>query len=173
MKKVLLLAWTLACGIILSACSNSEDSEDSNFTGRQIVYNLLQGSDFPVYGTVTFKERTDLGRQVEVQLEGTDGDAYHPVHFHYGNLATQDAEIVFSLNDLYADTGESITLLNDLVDNNTFGYDDLLKFDGSVKVHLSATGEGRDVVLAATNIGSAYSKQNPNGRLSIAVCKSN
>ncbi|GAA0890813.1 hypothetical protein GCM10009122_04920 [Fulvivirga kasyanovii] len=173
MKKVFLLTWAVACGVFLSACNNSEDAEENDYTGRQITYSLLQASDFPVYGTVIFKERTDLGIQVEVQLEGTDGDAYHPVHFHYGNLATQDAEIVFSLNDLYADTGESITLLNDLVDNNSFGFDDLLKFDGSVKVHLSATGEGRDVVLAATNIGSAYSKQNPNGRLSIAVCKSN
>ncbi|MBL6445431.1 hypothetical protein JMN32_03880 [Fulvivirga sp. 29W222] len=172
MKKAFLLTWA-TCSVFLFSCSDNEETKSSDFTGRQMVYNLLQASDFPVYGTVTFRERTDLGLQVEVKLEGTDGDAYHPVHFHYGNLATQDAEIAFSLNDLYADTGESSTLLNDLVDQNKFRYDDLIKFNGSVKVHLSATGEGRDVILAATNIGSAFSEQTPSGRTRIAVCQSN
>ncbi|UII32765.1 superoxide dismutase family protein [Fulvivirga ulvae] len=171
MKKAFLLTWVV-CGMLLSACTDSEN-ENTDFTGRQVTYNLLQASDFPVYGTVTFMERADLGLQVEVKLEGTDGEAYHPVHFHYGDLGTQDADIAFTLNDLYADTGKSSTMLNDLIDNGKFGYDDLLKFDGSVKIHLSATGEGKDVVLAATNIGTAFSKQNSTGRLSIAVCKSN
>lgn len=156
--------------VILIACSDDDPAESDLFTGRAVTYDLFQGSEFPVYGTVTFSELKDLSLQAEVKLQGTEGDAFHPVHLHYGSISTPDAEMALALNDLSAKSGESITIITKLMDETTFGYDDLLKFEGSVKVHLSATGDGKNVVLAGGNIGAATGDQT--GRVSIAVCKS-
>ncbi|MTI28615.1 hypothetical protein [Fulvivirga kasyanovii] len=158
--------------VSLAACSDDDQGENNLFTGREVTYNLLQGSDFPVYGTVTFKERKDLSLQAEIKLEGTEGDAVHPAHLHYGDISDPDAEMALALTDLSAKTGESLTIITKLMDETPFDYNDLLEFDGSVKVHLAATGDGKNVVLAGGNVGKGAKTTNTNGRVTIAVCKS-
>ncbi|UII31788.1 hypothetical protein LVD17_26215 [Fulvivirga ulvae] len=170
--KNTLYAALLIVSLSFVSCSGDDQDENNLFTGREITYNLLQGSDFPVYGTVTFKERKDNSLQAEIKLEGTEGDAAHPAHMHYGDISNPDAEMALPLNDLSAKTGESVTIITKLTDETPFVYDDLLVFDGSVKVHLAATGEGKKVVLAGGNIGDGAKAASTNGRVMMAVCKS-
>ncbi|ELR71580.1 hypothetical protein C900_02495 [Fulvivirga imtechensis AK7] len=159
--------------MLSTACSDEQNTrEDQEFTGREMVYDLLQASEFPIEGTVVFRERMDKSIQIEVRVSGTSGNALHPVHLHYGNLSIPDADLAAQLNDLSAEAGESITIVPRLLDESVFEYDYLRNFDGSVKIHLAASGEGSNVILAGGNIGIAAEKQPASGRINIAVCKS-
>lgn len=154
-----------------SCSSNSSDDADDVYTGREMVYDLFQTSDFPVSGSVIFKERNDSSVEVNVNLNGTEGNVFHPVHLHYGDVTTPDAEIAFLLNDLKGEEGISSTIVRTLSDESQFTFDKLQEFDGSVKVHLGATGADADIVLAGGNIGLNQSAPST-GRLKVPVCKS-
>ena len=160
------------CSLGLWSCDNksSQDEEDL-YTGREIVYDLLQTSEFPISGNVTFKERTDNAVEVDVMLNGTDGNVFHPVHLHYGDINVPDADIAFLLNDLKGSDGESVTVVKTLSDESTFTFDMLQEFDGSVKVHLGATGTDADIVIAGGNIGINQNDLST-GRKKVATCKS-
>ena len=165
---------TLCLGLIMAsllACNEGSTSADEEYTGRELVYDLFQTSEFPVSGNVIFRERSGGEVEVSVTLDGTEGNIYHPVHLHFGNLDIPDADIAFLLNDLYGETGTSSTLVSTLSNDTQFTFDMIDKFDGSVKVHLGATGEARDIVLAGGNIGVNKSISTT-GRKKVAVCKS-
>ena len=153
------------------SCDEKSSAVDNDYTGREMVYDLFQTSDFPISGNVTFRERTSGEVEVNVSLEGTEGNIYHPVHLHFGDLDVPDAEIAFLLNDLYGEAGASSTLVSTLSDETAFTFDLIDKFDGSVKIHLGATGEARDVVLAGGNIGINKNTVSA-GRKKVAICKS-
>ncbi len=155
----------------LLACNDGSSAADDEYTGRELVYDLFQTSEFPTSGNVTFRERTGGEIEVSVTLDGTEGDIYHPVHLHFGDLDVPDAEIAFLLNDLLGETGTSSTLVSQLSDETIFTFDMIDKFDGSVKVHLGSTGEARDVVLAGGNIG-INKNISTTGRKKVSVCKS-
>lgn len=144
-------------------------------TGNEVTYELVQGTaEYNVSGTVTLKERTDGFTNVHVQLSGTSGDAEHPVHLHLGTIAMADAEVAAMLSPVSASTGLSVTNLRELADNTPVRYEELIRLRACVKVHLSESGPGRNVVLAAGNIGTAYNEAISGGRQSgIAVCRSN
>jgi hypothetical protein len=74
------------------------------------------------------------------------------------------------LNPVTAATGISETTISKLVDNSAVSYRDLIGLAACIKIHLSETGAGRDVILAAGNIGQASSS--PISRSGIGVCKS-
>lgn len=172
MKNIAIYMLLFVTGLLFS-CDDSSSNSADEFTGRESAFILQQGSDFPISGTVTFKERTDFSLQVVVELTGTEGNITHPVHLHYGNLSIPDAEIAVLLNDLNAANGISETIVNVLSDESKFKFDDLATFEGSVKIHLAANGDGRNVVLAGGNIGLAADKSNSGGRVNkIAVCQS-
>ncbi|MEO1099896.1 MAG: hypothetical protein AAFX57_19420 [Bacteroidota bacterium] len=155
---------------LLEACSENSETVIEEFTGNEFVYDLAQSSDFPTSGTVAFQERTDGDVQVVVSLEGTEGDIFHPVHLHFGDLSTPDADIAFLLNDLKGSEGESSTTVSLLSDETKFSFQTLGQFNGSVKVHLGAAGSDADVILAAGNIGA--NRNSIGGRQKVAICKS-
>ena len=171
MQQHYILSMIFAVLLIWSCDSQSEETVDNEYTGREIVYDLTQSSDFPVAGNVSFKERTDTSVEVEVTLNGTEGDVFHPVHLHYGDLNTPDADIAFLLNDVYGEDGTSTTIVQTLSDETAFTFEVLESFDGSIKVHLGATGADADVVLAGSNIGVNQNTLST-GRQTVAVCKS-
>lgn len=169
MKRGFLLALVVVG--LLVACSENSETVIEELTGNELVYDLVQSSDFPISGTVAFQERTDGYVQVVVLLEGTEGNIFHPVHLHYGDLSTPDADIAFLLDDLKGSEGKSSTTVSLLSDDSEFTFQTLEQFSGSVKVHLGATGSDADVILAAGNIGA--NKNSISGRQKVAVCKSN
>ena len=169
--KILWLGLVLASSLIV-ACSNDDDSSVNLYTGREVVYTLDQASDFPVSGTVTFRELKTSVLEATIELKGTSGEALHPAHLHFGDISTPDAPMALALTDVAAATGKSVTSITQLMDETSFGYDDLLVFEGSVKVHLAADGDGKKVVLAGGNVGKSATPANSNGRRAIAVCSS-
>ncbi len=166
MKYVLMLA--LMSG--LAACQKSELV--SEFTGSQAVYSLAAGSAYNVSGSVTFKERKNGTTTVLIELSGTDGDTKLPVHLHLGNISTPDAEIALLLSPVTASSGKSETTVTALANETKLTYKELLAMAACIKVHLAESGAGRSVILAAGNIGSNGTSL-PNGRVGVAVCKSN
>jgi hypothetical protein len=163
---------TIMAVLVLLSCQEPEAV--SEFTGNEISYELVAGSEYNVNGTISFKERVDGFTTVLIQLKGTDGDAKHPVHLHLGTIATPQADVAALLSPVIASTGKSETLLDRLADDTPIRYKDISALEACIKIHLAESGPGRDVILAGGNIGESYIKELSNGRSSgFATCKSN
>ena len=157
--------------VMLLACQ--EPDEVSEFTGNEMSYALIAGSEYDVRGTISFKERNDGYSTVLIALKGTDGTAKHPVHLHLGTISTEQAAVAALLSPVIASTGKSETLLTKLADDTPVMYKDIANLEACIKVHLSDEGAGRDVILAGGDIGASYVKGLSGGRQAgIAVCKS-
>ena len=158
--------------VVLLGCQEPETV--SEFTGNEMSYELISGSEYDVSGTISFKERTDGFSTVVIALNGTDGDAKHPVHVHLGTISTDQAAVAALLSPVLASTGKSETIFTKLADDTPIMYKDITNLEACIKVHLSDEGAGRDVILAGGNIGASYVKGLSGGRMAgIAVCKSN
>lgn len=156
----------------LMACQENESSNgDKDFTGNETVYALAAGSEYDVDGTVTLKEKTDGSTLVLVALSGTEGTIEHPVHIHLGNISAPGADVYASLNPVIGNIGTSETVLTKVADESTITYKQLTALDACMKIHLAASGESKDIILAGANIGVNASKD-ASGRLSFGVCKS-
>ncbi|QSE98959.1 hypothetical protein [Fulvivirga lutea] len=164
MKKLLLivsLIWITSC---------NEEEEVSDYTGNQVTYDLIQSSDFPIQGTATFRERRDSNIELLIELTGTEGEIEHPAHLHYGDVSTSDAEVAKLLLPVRGTSGKSVTIFNRLNDETLITYNDMLTFDGHIKVHLDG-GANKSTILASGNIGSAYTKNPSTGRKDVSDCK--
>ena len=155
--------------LLLFACQEVETF--SEFTGNEATYDLQPGSTYDVSGAATFKAEKDGTTLIQIQLQGTDGDVKLPVHLHYGDLSTADAEIAAMLNPVIGNTGKSETILSQLADESPISYPELLALEASITVHLSDVGPERNIILAAGNVGAAFSGS-LNGRIAVGVCKS-
>lgn len=165
------LIWGVLIGFGIVACQE-QDAADSKFTGNETVYSLQQASDYSVSGTVTIKEKNDGSAWIEVSLSGTEGAIEHPVHLHRGDITKPDAEVAALLTPVVGMVGISDTDLNQLADETTINYRELLNLNACIKVHLAASGPDRDIILAAGNIGVAALKDVSTGRAGIGLCKS-
>jgi hypothetical protein len=161
---------SILIAVVLLSCQDPEAV--SEFTGNEMTYALVSGSEYNVNGTVSFKERVDGFSTVEIALKGTDGDAKHPVHVHLGNIATDGAAVAALLSPVLASTGKSETLLTKLADDTPIMYKDISNLEACIKVHLSDQGAGRNVILAGGDIGASYVKGLSGGREGFAVCGS-
>jgi hypothetical protein len=164
--------WGLTIAASLMACQEKDEIK-TEFTGNESVYALLQASDYAVNGTVTFRERLDGTALIDVELSGTEGAIEHPVHLHLGDISSPGADVAALLSPVAGSTGKSETLLTRLADETAITYKELIALNACVKIHLSAVGESRDIVLAGGNIGAASTRDIPGGRAGFAVCKSN
>ena len=164
--------WGVTVLVSLLACQEKEDLK-TEFTGNETVYALLQASDYNVSGTVTFRERLDGSALIDVEMSGTEGPVEHPVHLHLGDISTPSADVAALLSPVEGTTGKSITVLTRMADESPVSYKELLALNACIKIHLSATGENRDIILAGGNIGAASLKDASTGRIGFATCKSN
>ena len=168
MKKV--IGGILLAGSLIACQDNETGNKD--FTGSETVYALTAGSEYDVDGTVTLKEKTDGSTVVIVALSGTEGNAEHPVHIHLGDIAAPGADVYALLNPVVGSVGTSETSLTKVADESTITYKQLVALNACMKVHLAATGESKDIILAGGNIGSAVTKASSSGRVAFGVCKS-
>lgn len=172
MKKLFLLFFL---SLTLLACEN--DSDNAEFTGNEVEFEMIPGSvnGNETNGTLLIREKTNGTAQIEIRLNGVLSNASHPVHLHFGSLA-DDGNIATLLNPLTEQDGMglSITVLNELENGEAVNYANLIAFDGSVKVHWEASGPMKDEILGSTNIG-LNADQNAaylSGTKSITVCNS-
>lgn len=160
----------LFIALLLIACEEKEII-DNAFTGNEVVYPLMAGSEYPVSGTLTIKEKKEGSAFLSIILTGTSGDVQHPVHLHMGSINTADAPVAALLTPLIGRIGTSETSLNKLADESTITYAELIGLNASVKIHLAAAGPDKDVILAVTNIGTAFSNNTDMARVNIAICQ--
>lgn len=164
------MALLLPVVVFLSACQENEPVQN-DLTGNETTYALHSGSEYPVNGTVTFKELKDGSTRITVALSGTEGNIKHPVHLHLGNIATPDADVAALLNPVPGQTGISETTLKQLADESPITYQQLVQLDACIKVHLAESGPDKNIILAGGNIGTATSDDSSVGRLGMRVCK--
>jgi len=168
MKKVI---WSVLAVVFVAACQDNETSK-SDFTGREVTYALFAGAEYDIDGTATIQEKNDGTAFVSIILSGTEGDLEHPVHIHLGNLSEPGAAVFANLNPVLSKTGKSETHLTQLADESSITYQQLIDLYACVKIHLSASGPSKDIILAAGNVGSASDDDTSTGRLGFGSCKS-
>lgn len=170
MRRMKKLTGIFLSVFVLAACQDTETVSD--FTGNEITYSLQPGSTYPVSGTVVIKEKKNGYAEVMISLTGTDGQSKLPVHLHLGDIAAPDADVAALLSPVDAATGKSTTELHHLANESAITYSQLLTLEACIKIHLSDTGAGRDIILAAGNIGESFTKANQSGRQTVGLCKS-
>jgi hypothetical protein len=155
--------------VFFIACQENE--VPNGFTGNEITYELRQSSTCSVNGFFTFREKTDGSTLATVQLTGTEGSLEHPVHLHLGNISTPDADVAALLNPVKGSTGLSETIISQLADETAITYQQILELNACIKIHLSASGTNKNIILAGGNIGSAKNNDSSSGRQGFAICK--
>jgi len=120
-------------------------------TGEKMVYNLGELNGSGISGTVTFEQRNSGLTLATILLNGTPEGGNHPAHIHSNSLAAGGG-IVIDLNNINGNTGKSQTHIAKNRSEEPVTYEQLLNFNGHVKVHLSPDNIGS--VVAGGNIGS-------------------
>ena len=172
MKKVFSL---LIFSISVLACSI--ENGDPEYTGNSMFYNLIPGSanGLETNGTLIIRERADGTAQFEILMTGVLNNANHPVHLHYGSLE-DNGNIAAMLNPVLAidGIGKSLSFVVELENGEEVDYNDMVTFDGSLKVHFEASGPLKDQLLGSINIGSNSSENQAylDGDKSITICNS-
>lgn len=161
--------------LCFGACSQQDESgikPDTDFTGNSVTYALQSGADWNLSGSVVFSEKKDGSTVIDIQFDNLETASEHPVHLHLGALNVDQADVAAWLNPIDGKTGKSKTNLKRLVDETSITFNDLKQLDACIKIHLSSSGDGQNIILAATNIGSAVTS-NALSRSAIGVCKNN
>lgn len=138
-------------------CKNDDENEQAKgFTGRSIEYSLHKGSEYETSGTITFLEREDKSLQAIIKIGPSGMEGYHPAHLHYG-VFEMEAPMAAMLYPVDGMTGEGITERVILEDDTILTFEELLIFDGHIKVH-GDDGPNKDLILAYANIGKNKDK---------------
>ncbi len=127
------------------------DIGQNELTGESMVYNLGTVGNSGVSGEAVFYQRMNGEALLVIDVMGTMAGDSHPSHIHMGDINNPGA-IVVSLDEVNGDTGMSKTNIAMQDDGSTFGYADVLNYNGYINVHKSASE--LDVLLAQGNIGS-------------------
>jgi hypothetical protein len=165
--SVSILIYALGC-----SANESDVKKPSDFTGNQVTYALVSGSDYNISGTAIFKERNNHSTQIDIALNGISGgkEMQLPVHLHLGDVSQEKANVAALLNPVDGGTGKSETILKQLADESSVLYSDVIRLNACIKVHLATNGDGANIILSAGNIGSAAANAR-SGDATIAVCK--
>ena len=156
----------IVMALLLGACGGTDDV-DSEYTENERAYSMESASDYNVQGVATFREKRNGDLQLTLQLENTVAGGTHPAHMHYGTTDVPNSRMALMLTPVDGATGTSITTFSHLIDGSSFSFEDLLNFDGSLKVHLD-DGANKDVVMCGANIGQNQASTISN----MAVCTS-
>ena len=119
-------------------------------TGTSKSYDLMEKAAPGIDGTVTFYERLNGEALSVIELNNTPENGVHPAHIH-NNTAIEGGGIALSFNAVDGTSGMSKTNIKQLDDGTSFGYNDVLEFDGYINVHLSADELG--TIVAQGDIG--------------------
>ncbi len=126
------------------------DIGQNELTGESTEYTLAELNASGVSGVAIFEERVNGEALATLSLEGTPADGDHPAHIHM-NSAAEGGPIVFTFNNVVGATGMSMINVSELDDMTSFGYADLLTYNGYINIHLSPADLS---VVAQGNIGS-------------------
>ncbi|MDX1629554.1 MAG: hypothetical protein R3345_12690, partial [Fulvivirga sp.] len=127
------------------------DIGQNDLTGDLKSYDLDERDVATISGTITFEERVNGEALATIMLMNTPDGGMHPAHIHM-NSFVEGGGIAFTFNEVDGTTGMSKTNVAQLDDATSFGYADVLSYDGYVNVHLSANELG--TIVAQGDIGA-------------------
>ncbi len=131
------------------SCSK-DDSETDKFQPRNKVYALNAVASSNVTGSATFTENEDGSTSILLSLNNSSTDI-HPAHIHLNNVITK-GPVAVTLTSIECNCEESITEVSKLDNGTPISYDELIKFNGYINVHQSATA--MQTIIVQGNIGS-------------------
>ncbi len=143
MKK-LTLSFLLLGVIFLLGCSKDDPQ---TFTESK-VFQLRYTDDPSLLGKVIIKKNTNGSSTVTIELAGTS-DEIHPTYIYYNSLE-EGGPIAITLDP--CGCLESNTVVTKLDNGQPISYDQLINFDGHVKIHRSF--QHMETILLQGNIGS-------------------
>ncbi|MDC6350288.1 hypothetical protein PP178_01895 [Zeaxanthinibacter sp. PT1] len=143
--------YTLVLALIVFAVFSSCQKDDEPVeVFRSKEYTLRPVGSSKVSGTVTFTEKKDGTTSVLVALNNSSTDV-HPAFIYYNDEA-KGGEVAVTLKSIDCSCQSSTTEVSKLATGIRLTYEDLLRFNGHVKVHLSDTK--METILVQGNIGS-------------------
>lgn len=150
MKK---LAVFFLMTVLVVSC---QKEEASNYTGKELSYNLYKSSDFDYTGKVTVKELIGGALELRIEMTGekSSSDYYFPAHLHFGAYESPDSPTAFLLNPVSIRDLWSVTRLGALSDGRILDFEGFKNLNGHIKVHLADSGPEYQIILTAGNIGS-------------------
>lgn len=164
MKKLLL---ALLLSSLFWSCSKSEEKR---YSGKRMDVALYQSSTYNYKGNLEIRELVDGSLELNLRLDGAKSytAVAFPAHLHFGSYDQANAPIAQVLNPVSSSKLESITQLGTLSDGRNLKFNDLVAFDGHIKIHLANEGPDYSIILVAGNL-SPKSKAgfDPN---QVAVC---
>lgn len=148
MKKYFYL-FLISISLLISGCNNDDSSSDSSSTSVK-VFTLSSVSNSKITGKVTFKKNEDGSTTVLLEINGSSTDV-HPAFIYFNNVAT-GGEIAITLEPIDCDCESSSTIITTLDDGTPITYEQLLKFDGHIKIHQNE--EHLEIIITQGNIGT-------------------
>ena len=147
MKKYIYL-FLISISLIISVCSKDDSSSKSSTSVK--LYTLSSVSNSNISGKVTFKKNEDGSTTVLLEINGSSTDI-HPAFIYFNDAAT-GGEIAITLEPIDCDCESSSTIVTTLDDGTPITYEQLLKFDGHIKIHQNE--DHMEIVITEGNIGS-------------------
>ncbi len=142
MKKTALLLFVIG-SFLFTGCSK----DDGPSQLRSQIYQLRYVDDPTLLGKVIFYENADGSTNVKMELNGTSSEV-HPTYIYYNSL-DKGGPIAITLDPCGCLV--SNTRVSKLDDGTTVSFDDLINFNGHLKVHRSENH--METILLQGNIG--------------------
>ena len=127
------------------------DIGENELTGTSTTYALGEKDVTGISGSVTFSRRANGEVLAVLSLTGTPEGGSHPAHIHM-NSAAEGGGIVYTFTPVDGTSGTSVSNIAALDDGTSFGYTELIAYDGYINVHLSA--DDLATIVAQGDIGS-------------------
>ncbi|MET7029141.1 hypothetical protein [Sediminicola luteus] len=126
------------------------DIGQNDLTGESKEYALDEKAVAGINGTATFFERVNGEALAVLNINNTPDNGMHPAHIHL-NTAAEGGDIAYTFVSVDGNTGVSYSNVATLDDGTTFGYDQVLDFNGYINVHLSV--DALATIVAQGDIG--------------------
>ena len=145
MKKQYFLLFAIF-SLLISGCGKDDATE---VILAKNVFALTPVADSNISGNVSFVKYEDGRTEVILQINNSSKDI-HPA-FIYMNSLAEGGPVALTLAPIECDCEESITVVSKLDNGTPITYEQLINFDGHLKIHQNS--DHLEIVIAQGNIG--------------------
>ena len=149
MKKYYFLL-LISISLVISSCGKDDNTTPDAPSTSVKVYTLSSVSNSKISGKVTFTKNVDGSTTVLLEINGSSTDI-HPAFIYLNNAAT-GGDVAITLEPIDCDCESSSTIVTTLDDGTPITYEQLLKFDGHIKIHQNE--EHLEIIITQGNIGA-------------------
>ena len=145
MKKQYFLLFAIFT-LLITGCGKDDATE---VILAKNVFALTPVADSNISGNVSFVKYEDGRTEVILQINNSSKDI-HPA-FIYMNSLAEGGPVALTLAPIECDCEESITVVSKLDNGTPITYEQLINFDGHLKIHQNS--DHLEIVIAQGNIG--------------------